>query len=62
MLFENVPTVFVELEFGWEFGADESFDAAEKQASMAPEASGEEEESEEPELSPLTSQSTMASF
>jgi hypothetical protein len=63
VLFENVPTVFVELEFGWEFGEDESFDAAEKQASMAPEAAGEDEESEdEPELSPLNSTSTMASF
>ncbi|MEC9465703.1 MAG: hypothetical protein VX834_07960 [Myxococcota bacterium] len=63
VLFENVPTVFVELEFGWEFEPDNTFEAAEKQASMAPEAVADEDDDEsEPELSPLKSSSTMASF
>ena len=63
VLFENVPTVFVELEFGWEFDPDNTFEAAEKQAAMAPEAVSEDDDEEsEPELSPLKSTSTMASF
>ena len=46
VLFENVPTVFVELEFGWEFEPDNTFEAAEKQASMAPEAVADEDDDE----------------